>query len=158
MKTWIKICAVVVSGLGVWLAWHAWQKDEPRRLCVSALEQLDQSLRRPGTACLETIVTPANLKALTPAEQSEFIHKALRDEVTPEGIRLLKRKAQFGKLSEIFPAEADHWAAQAGVPVTNCVAFKLDQNGMRTEVVLLLEGKTSRIIRCNNVKQLAGRF
>ena len=65
----------------------------------------------------------------------------------------------------MFPAEAEGWARQAGVNPDDCVAFKLDRNGLRAEVVLLkpstLGSQSStpepshRIVRVNNVKQMA---
>ena len=39
--------------------------------------------------------------------------------------------------------------------VEDCVAFKMERAGIRAEVVLLREGETYRVVRCNNVKQMA---
>ena len=59
-----------------------------------------------------------------------FLPKGLRSYGMKEGL--------FGPLQEMFPQEAAAWAAQAGVKVEDCVAFKLEQNGLRAEVVLKL--------------------
>jgi len=79
---------------------------------------------------------------------------------------VLKRDGAFGPLANLFPAEAETWAKQAGVKPEDCVAFKLERNGLRAEVVLvrtpdspLVPRPSSlpgyRILRCNNIKQLA---
>jgi len=113
---------------------------------------------------LDRLVLPSALASKTPAEQSEFIRKALRDELSPDGIALLKKRARFGPLLELFPHEATNWAAQAGVEVTNCVAFRLDRpDGLRAEVVLVTQSAIRnpqsateyRLLRVNNVTPLA---
>lgn len=109
----------------------------------------------------DVLVLPFALQGRTDAEQTEFLRKALADEISPAGLAVLKRDGQFGPLTNIFPAEAATWTQQAGVNVGDCVAFKLERNGVRAEVVLVGEGSrgdaktTFRIVRCNNVKQLA---
>jgi hypothetical protein len=105
------------------------------------------------------------LQSRTPSEQLEFITKALSDEVSLEGLAVLKKEGRFGALKEVFPVEADGWVAQAGVKLEDYVAFRLERNGLRTEVVLACTSDsppathhsprhTYRIVRCNNVKQL----
>ena len=37
----------------------------------------------------------------------------------------------------------------------SCVAFRLEQDNIRAEVILVREGNTHRVVRCNNVKQMA---
>ena len=69
---------------------------------------------------------------------------------------MLQREGSFGLLRTLFPAEAEKWAKQAGVKPEDCVAFKMERTGVRAEVVLLREGQTLRVVRCNNVKQMAG--
>lgn len=71
------------------------------------------------------------------------------------GLAVLQREGEFGTLSDLFPAEASTWAEQAGVKPEDCVAFKLDNNGSRSEVVLVRNNENFHIVRCNNVKQLA---
>ncbi|MBI4327376.1 MAG: hypothetical protein HY674_19245 [Chloroflexi bacterium] len=108
---------------------------------------------------------PSAISSRTVPEQIEFITKALRDEISPEGIEMLRKRGQFGPLKDLFPIEAGGWAKQAGVGVEDCVAFKMERNGLRAEVVLMkpstLNSQPStaeahfRILRCNNVKQMA---
>jgi hypothetical protein len=95
-----------------------------------------------------------------PHEQTEFITKALRDELSAEGLEALRKGAQFGPLKELFPAEADAWASQAGVKAEDCVGLRMERNGIRAEVVLVRSPNHEsrppfRIVRCNNVKQMA---
>lgn len=99
---------------------------------------------------------PQVITGQTSAEQTQFLSKALHDEVSPEGIRDLGKYAIFGPLNEVFPQEGSHWATLAGVRPEDCVAFKMEHAGVRAEVVLISDGHGFRIVRCNNVKQMAG--
>ena len=101
---------------------------------------------------------PEALRSRTAPEQLEFIRKSLQDEISLEGFDVLKKHATYGPLNQLFPAEAAAWAKQAGVNPDDCVAFKLEQNGLKSEVVLVLENQSLKIVRCNNVKQLAAKL
>ena len=107
-----------------------------------------------GSDLLKHIQPPASMTRYTDAEQSEFLLKALRDEITPDGVALLRREAKFGSLSDIFPEEGAKWAEQAGVRVSDCVAFRLDRSGPRLELVLATNVTPHRIIRVDNVTTL----
>lgn len=151
---------LIVAACGVWL-WR-WKQDEPRRTAIHALAGFTAALNTGDSdTLLKTVVLPAAVQGRTAPEQAEFLTKALRDEISPEGLEVLRQQGQFGPLTNIFPAEAQAWASQAGVKPEDCVAFKLERNGLRAEVVLAInsERKTRnaklRIVRCNNVKQLA---
>jgi hypothetical protein len=137
------------------------------RVSIESLQRLDQALQTgSGPALLENLVLGPALNSRTPAEQIEFVSKALRDEISAEGLKVLSREGQFGPLTNVFPQEASAWAAQAGVRPEDCMAFRLERNGQRAEVVLArnpsLQPSASglqasfRILRVNNVKQLAG--
>ena len=130
-------------------------QDRPRRMSLRALQDFQQTLQAAkADALLAAVAVPAALKDRTPAEQVEFVSKALRDEVSPEGIAALRAKAVFGPLKDIFPVEGAKWAQQAGVAVSDCVAFKAEKNGIRAEVAIATNGPQYRIVRLNNVKQL----
>ena len=147
-------CVVVVAG-GV-VAWRYWQKTEPRRAAIRSLGKLDAALRAgPATNLLEQLLLPQALATKTVDEQADFVRKALADEVSSEGIKVLQKEGQFGPLMAIFPAEAERWATQAGVKADDCVAFLAERNGIRAEVVLMRQGDAWRILRVNNIKQLA---
>lgn len=144
------------------VSWHFWKKAEPRRDSLQALRQFNDALASGNAAkILELVSLPSALIGRTAAEQSEFLSKALRDEISTEGLGVLQREGQYGSLTNIFPAEAAAWAKTANVPVQDCVAFKLERNGLRAEVVLAYNSPLHtpqsklRIVRCNNVKQLA---
>ncbi len=162
MRAWrtlgISLLLLIVAG-GVWL-W--WKKDEPRRTALAPLQNLANALHRgDSTKLLEAVSIPEAIRGRTTAEQAEFLNKALRDEISPEGLKVLRREGEFGSLTNLFPAEAKIWAEQAGVNPEDCVAFKLERNGLRAEVVLAYDSalrapnSALKIVRCNNVKQLA---
>lgn len=139
------------------VVWLRWKGAEPRRFALQALGQLDRALHTGNSPDLLTLIcTPAAIQGRTAAEQSQFLTKALADEISPEGLAVLQREGAFGPLTNIFPAEAEMWTKQASVKPEDCVAFKMERAGIRAEVVLLREGQTFRIVRCNNVKQMAG--
>ncbi|MSU57234.1 MAG: hypothetical protein EXS35_03465 [Pedosphaera sp.] len=141
---------------------YFWRQAEPRRNSFHTLQQFNHALASGDTPQLLALVSqPAALQGRTSAEQSEFLVKALRDEISVEGLAVLQRDGAFGSLTNIFPAEAKTWSNQAGVKPEDCVAFKLERNGIRAEVVLVqnpdrgTQNAELRIVRCNNVKQLA---
>ena len=82
------------------------------------------------------------------------MRKALRGEISDEGIQLIAQRGSFGPLAAIFPKEGEGWARQAGVKIADCSAFKFEAGGLRTEVVLAKQGESYRVVRCNNVTQL----
>lgn len=103
---------------------------------------------------LQTVMLPQALRGRTVSEQAEFLSKALRNEISPEGLAVLRREGKFGSLTNLFPAEARAWAEQAGVKPEDCVAFRMERDSIRAEVVLVREDEAYRVVRCNNVKQL----
>lgn len=143
-----------------------WMQDAPRRESLAALTRLEMALHSGSRVELASLlVTPAAVRDHSAPEQSEFLAKALSDEISPEGLAVLKEQGDYGPLKKLFAAEAEAWAKQAGVNSDDCVAFKLDRNGLRAEVVLVkpsaLDSATTtakpgyRIVRVNNVKQMA---
>ena len=151
-KSGIIFLLLCILGVG----WLVWKQGGPRRQALQALGHLDTALRNGNSAdLLNVISTPAAVQGRTTDEQAQFLSKALMDEVSPKGLVALKSAGTFGPLANIFPTEATTWAGQAGVKVEDCVAFKMERAGIRAEVVLLREGETYRVVRCNNVKQMA---
>lgn len=154
---------VTVVLIAVSIGFLLWQKGAPRRSCLQTAAHLQAALQSGDSAqILASIALPASLQGRTVAEQSEFLLKSLADEISADGLAVLQRDGQFDSLTNLFPAEAQQWAAQAGVPVENCLAFKLQRNGLRAELVLAPDSPyrtshpTFRVVRCNNVKQMAG--
>lgn len=109
-----------------------------------------------GAELLDTILIPVAIQSRTQAEQEQFLAKALTDEISPAGVVALKRHAEFGPLKSIFPNEAPVWCSQAGVNVDDCVAFKMQRAGIQAEIVLVREGQNYRVVRCKDVRQMAG--
>jgi hypothetical protein len=163
LKTAVAVLSVALLGAAIY-GW--WLHDAPRRASLASLGRLDAALRSGNRVdLLELLVLPAAIRNRTPSEQSEFLNKALHNEISAEGLAELRRSGAFGPLKNVFPTEAEAWARLAGVHPDDCVAYKLERNGVRAEVVLLtpsnFESKAShgkapyRIVRVNNVRQLA---
>lgn len=152
------VVVVMAAAVFIWIQ----HQDTPRKACLRTAVQFQTALQSGDSKkLLEVVALPAAIADRTAVEQSEFLRKALADEISPEGLDVLQRDAEFGPLAKVFPNEASSWAAQAQVNVDDCVAFKLERNGVRAELVLIRkpgEGdapSTYRIVRCDNVKQLA---
>ena len=155
MKICLRVIFVVATGLAV-IASLLWRRGEPRRDAWQEVSKLADTLaNNHGSELLEIVVMPAAVRSQTQAEQQEFIANALADEISPEGVLALKRHAHFGLAKSIFPAEFAGWCRRAGVDPDNCVAFKMERSGVRAEVLLVREGQNYRVVRCNNVKQMA---
>lgn len=150
------VVGIVATVLAVSSGILFWQHGQPRRVALQEVSKLADNLaNQHGSELLETIVMPAAIRSQTPAEQQEFLTKALAEEISPEGVLALKHHAQFGLAKSIFPDEYANWCQQAGVDADNCVAFKMERAGIRAEILLVREGQTYRVVRCNNVKQMA---
>ncbi len=136
-----------------------WKQGEPKRHCVQALRVFRAALDSPDSEpLLKLVAAPQAVRGRTPQEQAEFIRKALNSEITEDGLRLIANQGSFGSLARVFPAEGQAWAKQAGVNPDDCVALKCEERGLKAEVVLEVHGETYRVVRCNNVKQLAGNL
>ena len=134
----------------------AWRHGQPRRSALGAVSQLSTALENPnGAALLNSVLMPLAIQSRTSAEQTEFLVKALSDEISPEGVAALKKHAEFGPAKVLFPNDCLRWCQQAGVNADDCVAFKMERAGIRAEVILARDGATYRIVRCNNVKHMA---
>jgi hypothetical protein len=145
---------VLVVGAGVF---HFWRAGAPKRESLRALAHLESCLTTAGqVGALDTAVrVPLGRIEQTVWEREEFLRKALRDEVSPEGIAVMKREGTFGPLREVFPAEAEKWGTLFGVRPEDCFAMRMERKGLRAEVVVLAKGGEYRVLRCNNVKQMA---
>ena len=105
------VTVLTVGGLLIF-----WQHGQPRREATASISKFSANLSNPhGFELLDTILIPVAIQSRTPAEQEEFIVKALTDEISPAGVEALKRQAKFGSLKSIFPDESSAWSSQAGV-------------------------------------------
>ena len=152
----LAIIALILTWLGAWFAWDRYQRNAPRREALAVLVEMERLLATADAAkVVEQVVMPTSAPVRTPVEQAQWLKDILRDELSPAGIAKLRRSGSFGPLAEIFPDEALRWADAAKVRVGDCVAFRIERNGVRAEVVLLQTASGFRVVRCNNVKQMA---
>ncbi len=130
-RAFITVLAVALAGVA--FLWRHWQQGTPKRAALAVVEDLASALGDASAAerPLQFLVLPQALQSRTRAEQTEFIRKALRDELSPEGLAVLKQHGAFGPLLQVFPQEGTNWAAQAGVKPEDCVALRLERNGQR---------------------------
>lgn len=112
---------------------------------LEALEEND------ADQLLELVSLPPAYADRTDAEKVEFLTKALRDEISEEGLRRLRKQGDFGALLDIFPETGQEWASKAGVDAGDCVAFRLEDDGRVSELVVHTGTALSRIVRVNNV-------
>ena len=86
----ILVAGVCVLVAGV-LVWH-WRADHPRRQCLVTAGELARCLTAgDGQAALRVVAMPVAQTHRTPAEQAEFLVSALRDEISAEGLRVLRK-------------------------------------------------------------------
>lgn len=131
-------------------------KTAPQRAAMAVASDVCQQLMvGENSDVLDNVILPSVYADRTDAEKMEFLTKALRDEMSEEGLRTLLKKGEFGPLLDVFPNRGKTWAEKAGVPVDECVAFRLEQNGVVAELVIHQQGGIQRIIRANDIKQLA---
>lgn len=122
-KIWLAVLLLLAVFCAV-LVKH-WKAGEPRRQSIKVLAALEANLHAAQSpAILDLLLIPPAIQSRTSLEQIEFLHKALQDEISPEGIRALQRNGRFGSLKELFPAEARAWATLAGVNLTTALPSK----------------------------------
>jgi hypothetical protein len=152
-----RVILVVAIGLAVLGAFLLWQHSKPRTEALQDLSKLADNLaNHHGSELLKMVVVPAAISSQTQDEQQQFLTKVLADEISPAGVLALKQHAQFGSAKNVFPNEFAIWCQQAGVDADSCVAFKMERAGIRAEIVLVHEGQNYRLVRCKDVKQMAG--
>lgn len=155
---WQRILATTLFLATAVGAWFWCGQDEPRRAALGTLAQfhaaLDSSIDR-QFCLLDCVSPPSVIAGRTPVEHADFLHKTLHKERSADGLRLLKQHGHIGPLQKLVTAEAASRTGQAGVKPEDCVAFCLERDTITAEVVLVRAGDTFRVVRCNNVKQLA---
>ena len=104
---------------------------------------------------LDLVAVPPSIVAQSKTDQSVAIRDFLKDEFSPDGLEALRKGAVFGPLVDVFPEDGKRWAESVGIPTAECVAFRMDRNKIRAEVVLYQTPTGYRILRLNNVKQMA---
>lgn len=77
-----------------------------------------------------------------------------RKEISPEGVKLLAKNGEWGKLKELFPEQAERWSSKMNAPVDQCYGFKLESKGTTAEVGFVWDGSKLQIIRLDDVGKL----
>ena len=153
---WGIVAIVLVAVVSGFFALSRYRGDAPRREALSVMAEVERAIASShAEKTLPLLALPSSAAAKSPEEKTRWIADVLRDEVSAEGLAEIRRHARFGPLAEVFPAEAQRWADTAGVPVEDCVAFRMERDNIRAEVVLHKSPSGFRIVRCNNVKQMA---
>ena len=154
---WISAVSIIVIlvGCGIF-ALNRYRRDEPRRSALAVISEIDRALTSSEVSKTMPLLelSPA-VAARSPEDQMQWIADVLRDEVSAAGLDELRRHARFGPLAQVFPEEAKRWAESAHLAVESCVAFRMERAGIRAEVVLHQTPTGFRVLRCNNVKQMA---
>ncbi len=68
----------------------------------NAANQKTQSEDTSGSEILDHVMMPPVYVSRTGVEQCDFIRKALKDEISEEGLLILEREGMYGTLSESF--------------------------------------------------------
>ena len=153
---WSVAVFIIAVFAGGWSAVERYRHDAPRRQALGAIREMRAALDSldPATA-LKGAQLPAPIAEKPVAEQARWLREMLADEISADGLAALARGARFGPLLDLFPEDGPRWAATVKVPPGECVAFRMEREGIRAEVVLHQAPAGHRVIRCNNVKQMA---
>lgn len=143
------IVAVIVVGTGFF--YHLHQMQQPKRDCVEALAVLNERILRSEASISDLVKTPQFLEGSTNPEIEQIMSKSLRNEISAEGIELLRRKGKFGPLSDICPDRGARWAQTAGVSIHECLAFRVENSGREALAVFWRKSDELRLIRIDNV-------
>lgn len=150
--------AVATACVTLFLARQRWQAKAPRRAAAEYAHGFVQRLSAAdgtGGGLHNMVALPAVYDQRTTQEQDDFIRRALKDEISEDGLRVLVEIGEFGPLREMFPAEAEAWTKPHGINPGECVAFRASKDSLPAELVLHVTQSGYRIVRCNNIRQLA---
>jgi hypothetical protein len=154
----ISLTALFLLAAGMSAAWWYWnsQKSSPDRAAtLDVLQRLDVSLKDANGDPADWIMPPTVAEGKSPAEYDRWIREVLYEEISPEGLAVLKEEARFGPLLDLFPEQAEAWTSPYSIPAAECLAFRMERSGITAEVVVAPYKGSYKIIRCNNIKQMA---
>ncbi len=148
------IAVLVLTLVVVGISYRYYKRSHsPRAEAIQVAKLLNQALEtNDADILLELISLPPAYAGRTDAEKIEFLTKALRNEISEEGLRRLMKNGEFGALLDVFPETGNEWAGKAGVDAGDCVAFRLEGNGIRSELVICTNTTPNRIVRANNIR------
>ena len=155
MKKMLVFVLVGIAVFGIVISVY-YKSTEPQRNAINlALDVCVQLNSASDGDLLKKVALPPAYKNRTDVEKLEFMRKALRNEISKEGLKRLRRKGEFGPLLEIFPENGKEWAAKAGVSPESCVAYRLEKGEFDAQLVICTSMVPNRIVRVNNIRQLA---
>ncbi len=157
-KRWTQVALLVLCvavAVTAYTCYRRWESDEPRRQAIAFAERFEDAVSNSDRALRDFVIMPGAYASRTHQEQEDFLRKALRDEISAEGLAEFKRVGKYGSLLEVFPENGPKWAKQFGADPAHCVAFKAEVSGLQAELVLVKTNAFFRVVRCNNVAQLA---
>jgi hypothetical protein len=150
------ICLAVAMFLLVAASALVWlQGTSPRSQAICTAFEFATAVQKDSFGSLEHLVyLPSVVSEQSGDERIRFLREVLSNEVSVAGIKALRTNGQFGPLRMIFPEQADRWAKLFQINAEDCVAFKMQRNGITAQLVLVKQKNEFRILRCNNVKQM----
>ena len=154
-RRFVTVGLLVLIPIGMGMFWFFDARTPRARAARVAAELCFALEHHSAAAVVKLIELPPAMRTKGDVEIQRQVLELLSDEISTDGVAALKKHGSFGALREIFPAEAAAWAAAFSVSADECVAFRMEKNGIRAEVVLLQTADGFRILRCNNVKQMA---
>jgi len=152
------LCGLAIAGVVATIVIILFLRESrgPKAQAIATLDRLVGLLAESNAGIPpDLVVAPQSIRDLPAAARDQWLRDVLRDEVSAEGLRALAKNGRFGPLPELFPDEAAAWAGAAGVQSADCVAFRMEHGEVTAEVVLAHTRDGLRIVRCNNVKQMA---
>lgn len=98
----------------------------------------------------DIMLAPAEI----PAEQVKQMLPMLveKQEISVAGVKIMKEKAKFGPLAEVFPDKGERWAKRANVDVANAYGLSYEN----AEVGLAWKDGKFRIFRLDDIGKLGG--
>ncbi len=149
--------AALVASVVALVMWRQSKATSAGRPALAHARQLARVLETPtrDSRLRDMVVVPGVCRNRTSQEQEDFLRKALKDEVSEDGLDVLASTGVFGPLREVFPEEAHEWTGPHGLDPAECVAFRATKGALRAELVLHVAEDDYRVVRCNNIRQLA---
>jgi hypothetical protein len=150
------IVLIAIGAIWGWFAWKGHQAQAPKRQAMSFAQSFESSLTSGDLSTVRDLtILPPVYQSRTKQEQEDFLGKALRDEISEEGLLVLQREGEFGPLLDIFPEKATAWTSPLGINPEQCVAFRLESGPLTSELVLRKTDEGYQVIRCNNIEESA---
>ena len=149
---------VFVIVIGVAAGSYYWLVTPPsieKLATLGVLENLQTAIDFSTEDPSNWVLRPTVAEDKTPEEYQRWLREVLQEEISKEGLAVLAKDAQFGPLLSLFPDQAVAWTSPHSIPPEACLAYRMERAGITAEVVLAPHQGSFKIIRCNNIKQMA---